>query len=639
MTPGRNDPCPCGSGRKYKRCCLRNERRTDRADATFGRHGLPSPTPDRIPGTVMEGVTEWQVDAVPVPTRFEDDPEARPVCVVVMAADIVLHCELLARLGGEAEDVAAALQEGILTAAERVGRLPDDVDVRHPEVAAALSERLERRGVEVWCEPELADIEAFGHGMLLEDFDFGAWPPLSSPATWAAWGHPDEAIAGLFEAAAAFYRAAPWRHLPDPGRLDVEIDEVSIWTAAVLGAADVEFGLALYENPEDLEAAASPFGWPGSGPDGMSIPATLEDRVLSLTFDPPEEIHRPTRKEISRKGWEVAAPSAYPTLLVLNTPGGGLPAQDLADLTAALRAVAEVAEHIEEESELPEDGRWETKSGVHIWMRGEVAPSPWDAPTSLAPGDAVGPGADPEGALHPDPDPEALLAESDPILDRFARHLDREKGFGSATVEKHASNADIFCEYLATWEAVPLGAVHERDLRYFLFDWYIRKVMDSEVRARSMPVSLERFFRFLAEEGEIDCPWAEVVLSEREAYELRRESFPGGFWWDEGVGLWSWSLWRDLERRVMLPDDTIGDTGMSWDDPARAGQGSLHQELRRRWLLWRDEEIRAGTTEPEALRHAVTARQRAWESRPHPDHEGLSPLEVVERERRSGSRP
>jgi uncharacterized protein YecA (UPF0149 family) len=21
---GRNDPCPCGSGKKYKRCCLRN---------------------------------------------------------------------------------------------------------------------------------------------------------------------------------------------------------------------------------------------------------------------------------------------------------------------------------------------------------------------------------------------------------------------------------------------------------------------------------------------------------------------------------------------------------------------------------------------------------------------------------------
>jgi uncharacterized protein YecA (UPF0149 family) len=22
-TPGRNDPCPCGSGKKYKQCCLK----------------------------------------------------------------------------------------------------------------------------------------------------------------------------------------------------------------------------------------------------------------------------------------------------------------------------------------------------------------------------------------------------------------------------------------------------------------------------------------------------------------------------------------------------------------------------------------------------------------------------------------
>jgi len=22
-TPGRNDPCPCGSGKKYKHCCLK----------------------------------------------------------------------------------------------------------------------------------------------------------------------------------------------------------------------------------------------------------------------------------------------------------------------------------------------------------------------------------------------------------------------------------------------------------------------------------------------------------------------------------------------------------------------------------------------------------------------------------------
>lgn len=24
--PGRNDPCPCGSGKKYKQCCINKER-------------------------------------------------------------------------------------------------------------------------------------------------------------------------------------------------------------------------------------------------------------------------------------------------------------------------------------------------------------------------------------------------------------------------------------------------------------------------------------------------------------------------------------------------------------------------------------------------------------------------------------
>jgi tetratricopeptide (TPR) repeat protein len=28
--PGRNDPCPCGSGKKYKKCCLTNDEATKR---------------------------------------------------------------------------------------------------------------------------------------------------------------------------------------------------------------------------------------------------------------------------------------------------------------------------------------------------------------------------------------------------------------------------------------------------------------------------------------------------------------------------------------------------------------------------------------------------------------------------------
>jgi tetratricopeptide (TPR) repeat protein len=32
--PGRNDPCPCGSGKKYKQCCLANEEALEREQAT-----------------------------------------------------------------------------------------------------------------------------------------------------------------------------------------------------------------------------------------------------------------------------------------------------------------------------------------------------------------------------------------------------------------------------------------------------------------------------------------------------------------------------------------------------------------------------------------------------------------------------
>jgi SEC-C motif len=29
--PGRNDPCPCGSGQKYKRCCLPKDQAAESA--------------------------------------------------------------------------------------------------------------------------------------------------------------------------------------------------------------------------------------------------------------------------------------------------------------------------------------------------------------------------------------------------------------------------------------------------------------------------------------------------------------------------------------------------------------------------------------------------------------------------------
>ena len=39
---GRNDPCPCGSGKKYKKCCLAS-------DEAAARPALPAAVPERRP--------------------------------------------------------------------------------------------------------------------------------------------------------------------------------------------------------------------------------------------------------------------------------------------------------------------------------------------------------------------------------------------------------------------------------------------------------------------------------------------------------------------------------------------------------------------------------------------------------------
>ena len=70
---GRNDPCPCGSGRKYKQCCLNSSRYQNTAMPTpRGVYGegvalLPPPPrqpPRRFPSRTTSAVTRVSVDYV-----------------------------------------------------------------------------------------------------------------------------------------------------------------------------------------------------------------------------------------------------------------------------------------------------------------------------------------------------------------------------------------------------------------------------------------------------------------------------------------------------------------------------------------------------------------------------------------------
>lgn len=42
---GRNEPCHCGSGRKYKQCCLTKDEEADRQARAEAASQTPAPTP------------------------------------------------------------------------------------------------------------------------------------------------------------------------------------------------------------------------------------------------------------------------------------------------------------------------------------------------------------------------------------------------------------------------------------------------------------------------------------------------------------------------------------------------------------------------------------------------------------------
>jgi len=50
---GRNEPCPCGSGRKYKKCCLR------KADTSYGRIFQFAQREFKLPGGSVHGPAHW----------------------------------------------------------------------------------------------------------------------------------------------------------------------------------------------------------------------------------------------------------------------------------------------------------------------------------------------------------------------------------------------------------------------------------------------------------------------------------------------------------------------------------------------------------------------------------------------------
>ena len=139
MTPGRNDPCPCGSGRKYKRCCYP----TDVAASPGGR------LPDLPPAARAEALAaeRWEADVLALPRLYEGSDDQRPVLALVTAASIILHLDVWDIGASEPSDLVQPLEDALASGAELLGEWPAMVAIRSPEVADLLRPRSDGRAV------------------------------------------------------------------------------------------------------------------------------------------------------------------------------------------------------------------------------------------------------------------------------------------------------------------------------------------------------------------------------------------------------------------------------------------------------------------------------------------------------------
>jgi hypothetical protein len=217
------------------------------------------------------------------------------------------------------------------------------VQVRYPAVAKVLGELLAPLEIAVRCVPKLPDIDDalyhFDQTIIGRPDELGPRPLASSPQTWAGWGLATEQVARFFAAAAAYYRAAPWANITNEDIVRATIKGGGRWSATVMGMAGELYGLALYARHEDLLALLD-----GDPDDPGVTMGALQGAMLSMAFDRRSDQPKAMQKEVRAAHWEVAGPSAYPSLIAMNTPGGGISVQEMDDLIALLEAIPRFTE-------------------------------------------------------------------------------------------------------------------------------------------------------------------------------------------------------------------------------------------------------------------------------------------------------
>jgi hypothetical protein len=173
----------------------------------------------------------WEVDVIPFPGSFGDDPGSRPGVLVVSAGSLVVYWEALRRPPAEAEELAREFGRGVQAAAEVLGRHPEGVVVRYPEVGAELELLLAGEGTVLSVMPFLPGLDEVAASMQCGSGGAPVRPVLALPDSWAGWDLPEPILADLMVALEFLRDTAPPVHRiqdEDPLQMHLFDDEPTL---------------------------------------------------------------------------------------------------------------------------------------------------------------------------------------------------------------------------------------------------------------------------------------------------------------------------------------------------------------------------------------------------------------------------
>jgi hypothetical protein len=620
MKTSRNDPCPCGSGKKYKACCMARDQARAHARSVLGEETFDQAEAEWL--AAARQAKEWAVEIAPAPGG--EDPDTVRSLVMVTAGEWVAHAQVLAHRPAGAAERARDMLAAVEAAGRALGTFPEQLLVPDRELQPVLASALAPRKITV----EHGDSEDLWNAMNAALAHMDPTPArgrMTVALTWRETEATARELSDFHEAAAEFYTAAPWAasaqeesflvDLP----LDADQEEIREmfpdaptrreWAATLMGAGGTSFGVMLHSQPGDL------IDFYTSGDPGLAVEREM-GFTLTVDFDQKRELTRTMQREIAAARWPIAGPGAYPRLFGKGLPGRRVTARDVRLATLALRAITVFSRG--------DDPLAETGVGVKPFdPTMEDSRLDWfNSPEHASPVRAEGPGAATEPRLGIwDVTLETLEATKEAEQERTERFGEwlREQGVPEEEVEIDLQNANAW-----TWTTIAMGSpagVTELDLRLFLYDQYVHKTDPTPEAVAALPRSMRRIVRWLEEREGIRYPFADGVLDELERIAARAVEMEEPL--EDTLRILSYDVYDDLDTRAMLA------AARGWPDLMSPVVAQLREELQRRWLLWYDDLVRGGLTDFGELEDVLLARQREWEATPHPRVGGRTPLEVI----------